>query len=216
MGFKITKRHYDIIINQGKTNWPQECGGFLGGKDMTISAILPTFNQHLYNKTDTFAISSEDIERAHAFFEKHGLEYYGVYHTHPKASAQPSDQDLRNVQRFMFIISYLNFDHPDFAAYEVSGRHYNRLSLQVLAKEAEVVDLHGTGKVNQAPGKPGFIPKKVTTKDPLAAPKTKAGDMLQEMGRINDMFNEYITEEKIKYPKLRKPGRDQDGFSTLA
>ena len=112
MGFKITKRHYDIIINQGHTNWPQECGGFLGGKDMTISAILPTFNSHLYNKTDTFAITSEDIHRAHAFFEQHGLEYYGVYHTHPKATAEPSDQDLRNIQRYMFIISYLNKKHP--------------------------------------------------------------------------------------------------------
>ena len=40
--FQITQRHYDIIIEQGYKNLPKECGGFLGGKDMTISAISPS------------------------------------------------------------------------------------------------------------------------------------------------------------------------------
>jgi proteasome lid subunit RPN8/RPN11 len=215
--FKITKRHYDIIIKQAQTNHPQECGGFLGGKDLTISAILPTFNAHLYNKTDTFAVTSEDILRAHEFFDKHGLEYFGIYHTHPKASATPSDQDLRNVQRFMFIISLQNFDFPDFAAYEVNGKEYKRLPLSVLTKEADVVDIHGGQKAqdvaaqNARSGNDGriILPKKT-------APRTKAGDLIQEMNRMNDMFNQYITEDKISYPKLKKPRKGDDGFSTLA
>ena len=53
--FKITKRHYDTITKQAIDNLPQEVGGFLGGKEDVIQAILPMFNKHLFNKTDTFA-----------------------------------------------------------------------------------------------------------------------------------------------------------------
>ena len=73
--FKITQRHYDIIIKQVKDNFPYESGGFIGGKGGLISAIYPVFNQDISNKKDVFAVYNEDIERAHLFFNKHGLEY---------------------------------------------------------------------------------------------------------------------------------------------
>ena len=65
--FSITQRHYNIIIDQVKKNYPYEAGGFIGGKDFLISAIYPVFNQDISNKTDVFAVYNEDIERAHLF-----------------------------------------------------------------------------------------------------------------------------------------------------
>lgn len=206
--FKITKRHYDIIIQQAKANYPQECGGFLGGKELTISAILPTFNQHLYNKTDTFGITSEDIGRAHEFFAKHGLEYFGVYHTHPKAPAEPSHQDLRNIQRYMFIISLLNFEDPDFAAYEVSGSNYERIPLQLI-KELEVVDLHSSTSKNSS-----VLPAQ-SVKSAKPAPDALPGDIKLEAKALDSMVND-IAHGRVQYPKLRPRKKGSSDFSTLA
>ncbi|MBT5856438.1 hypothetical protein HOH87_07400 [bacterium] len=192
--FQITQRHYDIIIEQARKNYPQECGGFLGGKDMVISAILPTFNAHLYNKTDTFALSSEDMERAHAFFAKHNLEYYGVYHTHPKGEAIPSKQDLVNVQKYLFIISLRDIDNPDFAAYETTGaQQAQRVPLSIVTGNVEVMDIHGTGTEKQLGG---------------------TGNM--EIDTLNTMMNDMIN-EKLEYPKTDPQKKDgSSDFSTLA
>ena len=133
VGFNITQRHYDIIINQVIQNLPYESGGFVGGKDHTITAILPVFNQDISNKTNIFSISRDDLERAHLFFQKHGLDYYGTYHSHPKTDPTPSDQDLSHIQKYLFIIGLVNPEQPDFAAYVITGqKSYQRTSLKIL------------------------------------------------------------------------------------
>lgn len=203
----ITKRHYDLVIKQAKDNYPEECGGFLGGLDDTIKAVYPIFNQHLYNKTDTFAITSEDIARAHAFFEKHGLRYFGVYHTHPKATADPSAQDLSHIQRYMFIISLLDLNHPDFAAYVVNGRAYNRIPLHIINHQ-DVVDIH-------APG-----PKKDTSIPPSKATATTTSpnqDYLSQIKDLDDQLNQVLRspDSSAHFPKNEGNGIDSD-FWTMA
>ena len=102
--FKITQRHYDIIIKQSRDNLPQESGGFLGGKNGLIQAILPNFNMFEGNRTDTFGLTQEDMLRAHEFFQKHNLTFYGVYHTHPNGIPFPSTGDLKTNQKHHFIL----------------------------------------------------------------------------------------------------------------
>lgn len=197
--FKITRRHYDIVIKQARMNLPQECGGFFGGSNHTISAILPQFNQHLEDKTGTFAVTNEDILRAHAFFEKNNLEYFGIYHTHPKGTADPSAQDLKHIQKYMFIISMRVPDHPDFAAYFVKGRDYRRVPLEII-EHSDVVDIH-TGK----PSKKAELPK------------DKVGNLHQESDRLQTQLGQYISGKKINYEKQKtNPLNQNSDFSTLA
>ena len=199
LGFKITRRHYDILIKQAQTNYPQECGGFLGGQDNVIKAILPTFNQHLYNKTDTYGITGEDIERAHQFFQKHDLEYIGIYHTHPKAPAIPSKEDLSHFQKHLFIISLLDIENPDFAVYEVDGLAYERVPLMISDSPIDVINIQG---------KPGEGLK-----------DGEIGDIHQENERLNSMVNRYLSGDSIQYPSLPKKNKGVDGstgFETIA
>jgi proteasome lid subunit RPN8/RPN11 len=199
--FKITKRHYDMIIDQGYKNLPMECGGFVGGKDMTISALLPTFNQFLEDKTKTFAVTPDDIMRAHQFFSKHGLEYYGIYHTHPKGVAEPSDQDLRHIQEFMFIISYRDMKRPDFAAYIVtSTTDYSRVPLEII-QEVSVRDIHAPESSDQP-----------------YEDQDQVGDMIDEQSRLNSQLSQYLEGDAIHYPKFKKSKflDGDDGYSTIA
>jgi proteasome lid subunit RPN8/RPN11 len=194
--FSISKRQYDIIINQVKKNYPYESGGFVGGKDYLISAILPSFNQDISNKTDVFAFYSQDIERAHSFFNKHGLDYYGTYHSHPKGIAYPSQQDLSHVQKYLFIISLKNFDQPDFAAHEIIGHQMSvRVPLNVISdNHFSVKELHSTPITNSA-----------------SSSQLDYNDLDHLSQKIEDVFNQSTSYEK--HPQDHGGGGD---FSTLA
>lgn len=112
-----------------------------------ISAIQPIFNQHLYSKVATFAFTGEDIIRAHEFFKKHNLDYYGLYHTHPKGVAYPSQADIDTGHRYHFILSLRDPESPVFAAYFIQDRMPIHIPLEVIPdKGFDQVDIHNLMK----------------------------------------------------------------------
>ena len=198
--FLITQRHYKIIIDQVLKNYPYESGGFLGGKDHLISAIFPVMNQDISNKTDVFAIFPDDIERAHLFFNRHGLSYFGTYHSHPKGPAIPSKQDLTHIQKYLFIIGLSNIDRPDFAAYKVTGiQKADRIPLKIISdKNFTPKEIH-QGNTNQTLD--GFV-------IPDGLPDFQDSNLLNQ--KIGDIFN-----QSSNYQKKKRMDNDGD-FSTLA
>ena len=131
--FKITNKHYQTLIKQGFDNLPYETGGFVGGKDGVITGILPTFNKDWDNSTDVFKIDDTDMQRAHSFFAKHNLKFFGIYHTHPTGIAYPSEADINTGQRFHFIISYRDQSNPDFRVYLIENKKPIEIKLTVIA-----------------------------------------------------------------------------------
>ena len=204
MEFSITERHYNIILDQVKNNYPYESGGFIGGKDHVISAIYPVMNQDISNKTDVFSIFPEDIERAHLFFNKHGLKYYGTYHSHPKGAAIPSEQDLSHIQKYLFIISLRDFENPDFAAFRTTGhKQAERVPLRILSNsQFSVKDIKGDA------------PKK--TLDGFYMPT--GGTDYDDHEKLNENINRLFHDGKGQYSKEKRNDLldDSGDFSTLA
>lgn len=201
--FRISNRHYSIILKQAQDNLPQESGGFLGGKDFLIQAILPVFNQHLFNKTNTYSITGEDIERAHRFFAKHQLDYYGVYHTHPKGIPYPSHQDISTGHKYHFIVGLQNPENPIFCAYEIKGLTPVQVPLVVISDKAfSILDIHQPTQ-EKIDAQAAFIPKTQVKRDPKS-----------EALRLDQMLDN-IKKEKPSYEKQDPLLRGSD-FSTLA
>ncbi len=191
---KITERQYEIIIRQAIENLPRESGGFLGGSEDMIKAVLPMYNKTVGDSTHTFTLESDDILRAHQFFEKHGLEYYGVYHSHPKGLPEPSNQDLRNIQKLMFIIGLANPEDPILNAFEISGQNYIRIPIKIVANSGvTVLDL----KANQN--------------------KVSQTVFYKEAIKLHQMYTDIIN-EKVRYQKLApiNPFQKNSQFSTFA
>lgn len=207
--FIISERHYNLILGQAKKNLPQESGGFLGGTDRTVKAVLPTFNKHLGNRTDTFALTSEDIHRAHEFFEQHGLTYFGVYHSHPNGDPYPSQADINTGQHYHFIIGCRNPEKLILAAYEIIHNQPERVPIQLMSdKQVSVVDIREKA-AEGASKKSGTGATPLKPKSHVATPIL--GDLQQIMGVVDN-----ITKSKPNvYPKLAPPIRGSD-FSTLA
>lgn len=197
--FRITLKHYKTILQQGIVNLPQESGGFLGGKDGLISAIQPIFNQQLYSKVDTFSFTGEDIIRAHEFFKKHNLDYYGLYHTHPKGVAYPSQADIDTGHRYHFILSLRDQERPVFAAYFIKGKEPIQVPLEVIPdtgfEKADIYALAGT-------------------KTKINPYQTKSVE--EEARHLNRLIENIKDDRQNDYPKLPPKHIDRSDFSTLA
>ena len=196
--FRITERHYKIITDQAVQNLPEECGGFLGGRDHQIMAIQPIFNQHLYNRTDTFSFTAEDIERAQRFFKKHDMDYYGLYHSHPSGVAYPSKQDISTGHKYHFIIALSSADDIEMRAWEVVNRQPQPVPLQIVSdKEFSSIDIHN----DSASPRNAYQGRNRNMID-------EAGDLSQKIQNIKDEKPTYERNEPINW-------QDSD-FSTLA
>lgn len=191
--FIITERQYNIIMKQAQACYPQETGGILGGKENTILGVLPIPNKHLYDRTETFAISQDDIDTANQFLAKHKLEYLGVYHTHPRGTPYPSAQDLSHQQKHLFIIGLQERYNPELYAWRVeNGRVYS--------EDIKVMSDFGVTVIDIKTGKPKLAEN--------APPR--------EIDRLANLIDDMVTGKKPVYEKMGPVRWDASTFSTKA
>ena len=190
--FRISDKHYNIIVKQALDNMPQESGGFLGGRDNLILAIMPTFNKHLYNRTDTFSFDSDDLLRAYEFFKKNNMKYICPYHSHPSGVAEPSMTDIKSGQAYHLIVG-VNGEKTIINAFKIE-------KLKAIQVPLEVVPY---SKLSQM--------QSVSTEQIL---KTQ-NKIFEDNTELNQKIDSIKNEKNIKYPKLDPRSFDSD-FSTLA
>ena len=188
--FIITQRQYDLIMHQAQACFPQESGGILGGRENVILGVLPVFNQFLYDRTKTFGMTADDIDRGYRFLAKYNLEYYGIYHSHPKGLPYPSREDLSHNQRYHFIVSLADRYNPLLMAWEVAGS-------QIIQVPIQIVDEGLVEQMYLSPEKPSLSE---------AAP--------DEMTKLSQIIAAIIN-GKIEYKK-ESPKWDSSTFSTTA
>ena len=191
--FIITERQYNIIMHQAQACYPQESGGILGGRDNTILGVLPIPNKHLYDRTETFALSDDDIDTGYKFLDKHKLEYLGVYHSHPKGNPYPSDKDLSHQQRYLFIVGLKDRYNPELYAWRVEGTNVYPENIKIISDIGiTVVDIQ-TGK-----------------------PKLSENLDKKAMDHLAAMIDDWIAGKAPEYPKLEAGYWDASSFSTFA
>lgn len=192
-GFSITQRHFELVTEQAVKCFPEETGGILGGKGMEILSIFPIINKQPEDRGNMFGLEGADLERGSIFLKKHGLEFIGLYHTHPKGIAYPSEGDLKQNQKYLFIISVSEKLKTEFRAYATATRQAIPVPLHIISnKNVEVVDIF-TGKAQQAT-------------DSMQSEREKLS------GMIDQMLN-----QKLKYDKKapRHPF-ESSSFNTTA
>jgi proteasome lid subunit RPN8/RPN11 len=191
--FTITRRQYDIIMQQAQTCYPQETGGILGGQENTILGVLPIANKVMQDRTEIFGITAEDIERAYHFLVKHRLEFLGLYHSHPRGTPFPSAQDLSHNQKHLFIVGLQDRYNPELYAWRVENG-------KVYAEGIRIISDIGVTVVDIATGKPQLsqnVPR-------------------QEMDRLAQMIDDLIRGVEPQYHKYNPIGWDASTFSTFA
>ncbi|MBS1598691.1 MAG: M67 family metallopeptidase [Bacteroidetes bacterium] len=110
----IEDRSKDLMIEDAVKTFPDECCGFMFGvedeeENRIIKDILVVNNSKEGDKTRRFVISPLDYLKGEQYATDHNLLLLGIYHSHPKHPAIPSETDRLSAQPFFsyLIISVL-------------------------------------------------------------------------------------------------------------
>ena len=98
---ELQREHDQAIRAHGREAFPQECCGFLLGRDEAgvrrivevAAAVNLRGERELHNR---FTISPEAFMAAEKRARASRLEILGFYHSHPNAPARPSQYDLEH------------------------------------------------------------------------------------------------------------------------
>jgi proteasome lid subunit RPN8/RPN11 len=111
----IEPRVRQLMIEDAVSTFPDECCGFMFGREETdgtrlILDVLVVDNSKEGDKRRRFAISPQDYMTAEQHALDHDWTLLGVYHSHPNHPAIPSEHDRVAAQPFFsyLIISVLN------------------------------------------------------------------------------------------------------------
>ncbi|HTI08707.1 MAG TPA: M67 family metallopeptidase [Puia sp.] len=104
-----------LLIEDAVNTFPDECCGFLFGREETdgtrvVIDILVVDNSKQGDKTRRFEISPTDYMTAEQHALDHDWALLGIYHSHPKHPAIPSEHDRKAAQPYFsyVIVSVMN------------------------------------------------------------------------------------------------------------
>ena len=107
---KLNTAIRQLIIEDAKNCYPDECCGFFYGKenadgDRLVEQALIINNAKEGDKRKRFEISPQDYMKGEQFASDHQLDFLGIYHSHPDHPAIPSEHDRVAAQPwFSYII----------------------------------------------------------------------------------------------------------------
>ena len=110
----IDPRINQLLTDDAVNTFPDECCGFLFGREETdgtrlVLDILVVDNSKQGDKTRRFEISPLDYMTAEQHALDHDWTLLGIYHSHPKHPAIPSEHDRKAAQPyFSYVIISVN------------------------------------------------------------------------------------------------------------
>ncbi|MEO8771291.1 MAG: M67 family metallopeptidase [Ferruginibacter sp.] len=94
---KIESKPTDEMIADGINSFPDECCGFMFGKEegdmRTVTTSLIVHNSKEGDKRRRFEISPMDYMHAERYADENNLLLLGIYHSHPNHPSIPSEHD---------------------------------------------------------------------------------------------------------------------------
>ena len=109
---RIKQELIDEIVAHSRDDLPNECCGLIGGKDGTATSVhrarnaAGTWLRYELHPTDQLKIMNR--------IEEDGEDLVGIYHSHTKSEAYPSQTDINLAEGWpdpLYLISSLQ--HPD-------------------------------------------------------------------------------------------------------
>jgi proteasome lid subunit RPN8/RPN11 len=90
---RIQRTVLSEIADRGRREASRECCGLLAGRGGIITQAFPAENVAA-NPTTGYEIAPKEIFQMMREFRAAGLEFLGIYHSHPKGDNAPSTRDI--------------------------------------------------------------------------------------------------------------------------
>ena len=130
---RIARSLLDEIVAHSRDDMPNECCGLIGGRDGEATSVhrarnaAATWLRYELHATDQLRIMNR--------IEEDGEELVGIYHSHTKSPAEPSQTDINLAQNWpdplYLICSLADEDSPDVRAWAIRDGRVEEVGLDV-------------------------------------------------------------------------------------
>ncbi len=117
---KISQNLIDEMVEHARRDLPNECCGLVGGIDGTATTVYPIRNEfesplrYKLDSRDQLRVQEKEMRGA-------GEEVVGIYHSHTKSAAYPSQTDVNEAviwpEPMYLIISLADSTAPEVKGY---------------------------------------------------------------------------------------------------
>lgn len=130
---KVAQRQIDEMVEHARADAPNECCGLIGGAADEVQSIHRAGNA----EASPFRYSVAPREQLEIMnrIEEDGQEMVGIYHSHTRTPAYPSQTDINLASGWpdavYFIVSLEHDDEPVVRAFRINGSTVEDVDLQI-------------------------------------------------------------------------------------
>lgn len=120
---RVTRAHYDTLIELSRAALPHEACGLLAGEGDSALDVLPLTNVEHNPVGCGWRADSREQLRAFERIDEQGWKLLAIYHSHPRSGASPSPRDIEHAlypdARYV-IVSLIDADSPVVASFRIA------------------------------------------------------------------------------------------------
>jgi proteasome lid subunit RPN8/RPN11 len=130
---KISQQLVDEMVAHAREDLPNECCGMIGGRDDEATSIVRVENAAA--SPLRYEMDPQGQYNALKRIEDAGEELIGIYHSHTRSAAYPSQTDVNEAvmwpEQAYVIVSLENGDAPDVRAFSLKEMKIADVDLDV-------------------------------------------------------------------------------------
>jgi len=130
---KISQQLIDEMVAHAREDLPNECCGMIGGRDGIASRVVRVENSAA--SPLRYEMDPQGQYDALKAIEDAGEELIGIYHSHTRSAAYPSQTDVNEARMWpeqaYVIVSLENEEAPDVKAYDLADLKIADVELDV-------------------------------------------------------------------------------------
>jgi proteasome lid subunit RPN8/RPN11 len=130
---KISQALIDEMVTHAREDLPDECCGMIGGRDGEATSVVRVENAA--HSPLRYEMDPQGQYDALKSIEGAGDELIGIYHSHTRSAAYPSQTDVNEARMWpeqaYVIVSLENEEAPDVKAYDLADLKIADVDLDV-------------------------------------------------------------------------------------
>ena len=132
MSLRLPRDFADAIVDQARSEHPNEACGLLAGTNGSATKLFPTTNAE--RSPVIYRIDPKEQFRVFKQIDDDGLDLVGIYHSHTRSPAYPSNTDVAQAyypEAVYLIVSLAQPDAPDLRGYRITDGKVTEISLDI-------------------------------------------------------------------------------------
>jgi proteasome lid subunit RPN8/RPN11 len=124
---------YDVIVAHGLSAFPDECCGFVAGKDGEAVKVFPMKNADA--SPSTYRMEPREQLQVQNEMDENGWDIYAIFHSHTHSEAYPSETDTDQAfypDSYYALLSLDDRENPVFRAFRIVDREITEEEVKIV------------------------------------------------------------------------------------